>query len=410
MKLPKTLTLLATIGFIGLSVWVIIIVAPFFYAMGSSIANTVTYFSCGKVSIKKSDLYYRGCNKVYLYRSGSLGFKYEEVIGADAETFEQIKGTAYGRDKRAVYYEDAEIKGSDIRTFVVLTHQFSKDKNNIYHTTETLDLHVSEVTFDKDLDYLKDTKNVYYLGTRIVEADAATFKDNVPCVDAVDKNHAYAGTTILKDIDPNTLEYLFDNFCRDKNYLIFTPEDPNYKTRIIPHVDPATFIKVGESGEQFFYKDNANVYSVDPRLGEFTELQKADSKTFQILQYGFAADVQNVYLKGKILPEIDRNTFIFITEHYSKDKNNIYFLDPAGFRVIKDVDIPSFVLLDYPLAKDVRHVFYFEKKLEGANPATFRKYPNLKKKDSIANEDIYGDGEYFYAYGDLVDKQYLIEK
>lgn len=402
MKNINISKLFKVIIIIALCVWIVII--------GISVIFFYSTFLCEKKSIKNSHIYFKGCNQIYFYTSNTIGPHYAVVNGADIDTFEQIDDEYYGKDKRTVYYGSTEIKGADPKTFIVLKQLLSRDKDHVYYITETLDLNISEVIFDDELAYLKDTKKVFYRGTEIKGADPKTFKDNVPCVHAIDKNHAYFGATILKDIDPNTIEYLFDNFCRDKNHLIFIPKNPNYKVKIIPQVDPSSFVEIGQSGEQKFYKDASKVYYVDTNFGEFIELQKADSKTFRILKYGFATDDYSLYYRNKLIEMVDSKTFMFIDEHYSKDKNAMYFLDNSGFRIINNADINTFILLDYPYAKDKQSVFYLEKKLERANPELFRKYPNLKKKGGITEVDIYGDGEHFYEYSQRIEKQNLIEK
>lgn len=122
--------------------------------------------------------------------------------------------------------------------------------------------------------------------------------------------------------------------------------------------------------------DNTHVYV----SGELIE--KAHPATFKVHSYYFAEDANDFYWDGKALNVRDKSTFKILGSsdswetHWAKDKYNGYYL--AG-GVITDIDYETFHPIeaktpdqsgDY--AADKHKVFFRDKEVPGADPATFK--------------------------------------
>lgn len=107
-----------------------------------------------------------------------------------------------------------------------------------------------------------------------------------------------------------------------------------------------------------YQKENGNWVWVDynENVGKkVTWITGVDNSTFRVLKdEKFAADRQQVYLKGIPIPGADPATFeVLHRMGYARDKNHAFldrervlFADPATFQV-----------LDFPYARDARYIF-----------------------------------------------------
>ncbi|MFV0305697.1 MAG: DKNYY domain-containing protein [Moheibacter sp.] len=87
---------------------------------------------------------------------------------------------------------------------------------------------------------------------------------------------------------------------------------------------------------------------------KFERIDKADSKTFEVLSSGTAKDKNYVYYLGNKIGKADTKTFEVIDTWYSKDKNYVFY----DGKVLEKADPKSFQMIDYSYQKDKNHVWY----------------------------------------------------
>jgi hypothetical protein len=175
----------------------------------------------------------------------------------------------------------------------------------------------------------------------------------------------------------------------------------------------------------------------------------ADSKTFHVLNYGFAQDNNHVFLFGGIItncpptdfhlyqpikpviqslyyrcgekvfywyaeiPEADPNSFIVLNQRYAKDKNSAYLIQFP----IKYSDPNTFTLLEHDYSKDKLNVYHGGTLIPGADPSSFTPLGNYYSKDqnhvyyfSRLLEDANPKTTYIFRYnGDGFDNYALDE-
>ncbi|MBP9479516.1 MAG: DKNYY domain-containing protein [Sebaldella sp.] len=121
------------------------------------------------------------------YKIGNIEDKavyFEDILlkEADFNTFKVIeRDSDYGKDKRNVYYRGIKIKGVNPSYFTYISRGtieslYFKDNKNVYYEGER----IKEVDFKSfkiiGSSYAVDKNNVYYVGRKINEADRKTFK------------------------------------------------------------------------------------------------------------------------------------------------------------------------------------------------------------------------------------------
>jgi len=169
----------------------------------------------------------------------------------------------------------------------------------------------------------------------ILGVDAATFKPFKGSEFAVDRQRVYYRGTPLDGADAASFQHLRASYWADKNRVYYF-DDP------LPGSDPATFRFL----RYFWTRDAHNVYSgADP-------VNPKDLATFRVIDANWAQDAQWYYpaYYGHHVP--------------------IKELDYATFRIIKG-----------GWAKDCCRVYYFDRVVEGADPATFEALNNVRGRD-----------------------------
>lgn len=208
-----------------------------------------------------------------VYWTGGIDSSPQLVTGADPGSFHKLS-SGYARDKAHAYYRGAQITGADVATFDWLNYGWAKDRNHIWAGTLPLsddpdhfvmissDLakdvgavychdrqisgdpaHFEIVRFspgDRNLDYTKDIRTVFYRCAAISGADAATFRrlnDSVFNY-AVDDQRAYYQDRVIAGADPHTFRVLYDT----ANEGCAADAQHAYRwDTVIPNVDPHDF-------------------------------------------------------------------------------------------------------------------------------------------------------------------------
>ncbi len=80
---------------------------------------------------------------------------------------------------------------------------------------------------------------------------------------------------------------------------------------------------------------------------------------------------------------VDVDTFVFLQDGYTKDKNHVYFKQT----IKHEADAESFKNIGQGYSKDKNRVYHYSKVLIGADPNTFKKADKkgLKYKDDLGN-------------------------
>ena len=307
-------------------------------------------------------------------------------LNIDVATFEDIFNEGLFKDKNAVYYaEDNDgdislkiLQGADPATFEFGI--ISKDKNSVFIGNQKLE-GVSSKGFevlDDTFNFVKDYKNVYYLDR---ESDGITYK--VKVLDT-------------KGIDIPSLELLGDSYnkyYRDKNNIYFlNDKDDKMEFEKLVGANLKTF----EIVDDYFARDDKNVYFFNKKV------IGVDAKTFEKVGYDIVKDKNGVYFLENVSEEnenleiktknlkadgIDLKTLKKLDNGYFKDKNSIYYELSGNLYKMKNVDLPTFEVLNSPysssvyFAKDKNNVYYNGKKLDGIVPNDFEQIQSYFIKD-----------------------------
>lgn len=147
------------------------------------------------------------------------------------------------------------------------------------------------------------------------------------------------------------------HYFQKDNRLFFGLPDGFHKT--VADANAAHFRSIGDE------------YAADDRFvfykGE--RIERADPKSFVLLNKVFSKDASNIYHYGSLLTEnapgieIDVETFEALNEFYSRDKNHIYCTyygyDCYETFKISGADLPSFRVTAFCFAKDIHGVYLF---------------------------------------------------
>lgn len=172
----------------------------------------------------------------------------------------------------------------------------------------------------------------------------------------------------IEGADINSFQTLNDYYSKDKNKVYNEEIVVSPKFSLAPNdqalsADPNSF----EVIDNYYGKDKDSVYE-----GLF-KIADADPGSFKVLEGSYGKDKNSAYYRFSKIENSDPNTFVVIEKDkysvYAKDKNAIYV---EGFRKFEEADPESFALLAKNFSKDKNSVWYFNDKVEGADPASFQ--------------------------------------
>ncbi len=158
----------------------------------------------------------------------------------------------------------------------------------------------------------------------------------------------YASGAELGGVDTETFELVDYNYAKDKNCVYFKQYSID--------VALATFYVDGNVP-----KDAGHVYYIDLNQEEeaiaFT-IDGADPLSYQEIdgRSYWAKDHAHYFMKGKIIEVIDYDSFLFISDDWAKDKNNLYQLTEGGFNIV-DADVSDITLLASAVVCDGKKVY-----------------------------------------------------
>ena len=300
-----------------------------------------------------------------------------------------IANAEYFKENGEVYYEmpyyeiKSKVKDVDIESFETLRDDkgligdyYAKDNKNVYLYGKKLKDVLPEGFEIVKENYVKDSKNVYKIEAEITDSipissdnkintkkisldglDVKTFRAlengiDVTSIDYfIDKNniyYAYENLEKIQGADKNSFEILGYYIAKDKNNVY-------YKGTKMENVDSASVKTFGN----FIGKDKNRVFYITGN----EDIKDADASSFEIMgdTYYFR-DKNNIFVikysndfpdgEGFIkLPNIDRNSFITLSEEIGKDKNGVYYIDekinginPNNIKVIEKIGQDNYIL------------------------------------------------------------------
>jgi hypothetical protein len=361
------------------------------------------------------------------------------VDRADPRSFTPLAWD-WGKDREHVYQHGVRVAGAHAATFVPLDARFGRDAERVFGACRPLEADVA--TFRTvGGGYAIDASGVFFGERRLVTltacwkidgADPSTF---VALAHGwgVDATRTYCAGFAASHADPARLVPLTTRLATDGELVIaqmgvvpadprtFRPLDEHFAvdaTRVyhgdtyasvVEGANPATFCALGgELGtdDQYVYWMSRTVAGVPP-------------ETFLALSASFACSCDQVLyfyrglhgqrhivrdrfgVKPIVLARADPDTFRDIGELYGADARHAYYHSmPIELRG----DARCFETLGMCLARDDRAVYFENRVVEGADPATFR---------LVATTTAARDRERWYlydAYSDYRDIEVVDEE
>ena len=298
-------------------------------------------------------------NAEYLKENGEIYYKmpyYEiklKVKDVDIESFEPLKedreliGDYYAKDNRYVYFYGKKLKDVLPEGFEAVKENYVKDSKNVYKIEADITDSIP-ISSDNKI----NTKKISLDGLDVKTFRALENGKDVTSIDYfVDKNNIYYAYEDLEKIqgaDKNSFEILGYYIAKDKNNVY-------YNGKKMENVDSASIKTFGN----FIGKDKNRVFYITGN----EDIKDADAESFEIMgDTRYFRDKNNIFVikysndfpdgEGFIkLPNIDRNSFITLSEEIGKDKNGIYYIgekingiNPNNVRVIEEMGQDNYIL------------------------------------------------------------------
>ena len=298
-------------------------------------------------------------NAEYFKENGEIYYKmpyYEiksKVKDVDIESFEPLKedreliGDYYAKDNKYVYFYGKKLKDVLPEGFETVKENYVKDSKNVYKIEAEITDSIP-ISSDNKI----NTKKISLDGLDVRTFRALENSKDLTSIDYfVDKNNIYYAYEDLEKIqgaDKNSFEVLGNYIAKDKNNVY-------YNGKKMENVDSKSFKNFGN----FIGKDKNRVFYITGN----EDIKDADAESFEIMgdTYYFR-DKNNIFVikysndfpagQGFIkLPNIDRNSFITLSEEIGKDKNGVYYfgekikgINPNSIRVIEEMGQDNYIL------------------------------------------------------------------
>lgn len=250
-------------------------------------------------------------------------------------------------------------------------------------------------------DFAQDKKHIFYTYKIVMNVDRKSFYWDSINELPKDRRHVFLPTTttdklnIIKYADPKTYERVnlpisCQKWYKDKYHYFFNHE------KTIANIQSMKFDcpYLPYDNRYIFYEKGNDIYTL-PYKGKITTVNDKmlyDSKhilyssgcdsSATIINYkdintlrfydndylAFCVD-SNVYIMGQIINDynVDTNSFELVQFPYYKDKNQVYYKN----KPLYGSDPSSFVILDERYSKDKKHVYTRGKVLQGYNSEKF---------------------------------------
>ncbi len=162
------------------------------------------------------------------------------------------------------------------------------------------------------------------------------------------------------------------DFARDRSRVY-------YQGRVLEGADAATF----EHLKGNYWKDRNRVYYFSRPLAG------ADPGSYRLLRADWGRDNRNVFVGADAVDPKDIGTFEVVNDNWARDSLWYYPAQYGRYAPIETLDRATFKILDGVWAKDCCRVYYFNRVVEGADPATFEVINDVRGRDK----------DYYYLTG-----------
>jgi hypothetical protein len=110
-------------------------------------------------------------------------------------------------------------------------------------------------------------------------------------------------------------------------------------------------------------------------------LDGADPASYRLLRGNWGRDDHNVYVGADPVNPKDLGTFEILNSEWARDSRWYYPAKYGRYIPIQELDRATFQILDAGWAKDCCRVFYYDRIVEGADPATFEVVNDVRGRD-----------------------------
>lgn len=282
---------------------------------------------------------------------------------ADGVTVVTRLGYEYILDGGKVYFEsypaDKLLPEAIAEKFRSLGNGIYSDGTRIYYRGEILSFTDAESFRVSGRYIFGNDGKIYGIAmygegiTEVVGADYETFKGIFGEYDflARDKNSIFSDTLKLEGSDPDSFEVLTEyvsyqgegpgfRFARDKNQVYVISAWEGIRMGILEGADSQTFESVGGR----VWKDKDGVFDVN-----------GDQLAVDVATFDYSGGLQ--------VPLIYEDRQWFGVLNFFKDKNGVYYYDPADdyvFKTLEKADPATFELVNEQFAKDAKDLFVYD--------------------------------------------------
>lgn len=246
---------------------------------------------------------------------------------------------------------------------------------------------------------------VYYDGKLIETADSESFidfKENEfrSSWHAKDKNYFYYSGVIVEGAIPDNIQKTDIN--GDVYWLNST--QVIYGDKILPGANPDKFSGFEDFRGWTYSISNGQyfVYINGKRLPD------VDKDTFTPLSEFIGKDKSHIFEQDKmILSETDARNFELFDDHsFGKDNNYIYYMAHVKPFAIEGIDLESFEILDWSYLKDKNHIYYTHqyKSIEKLNQIDVASF-EITDYDESTNSHARDKNHYYYGAKIVGDRE-----
>lgn len=253
--------------------------------------------------------------------------KYIE-LPADAASFE-VLSSDFAKDKKHIFYTYKVVMNVDYATFYWDSiNEIPKDKHHVYlPETETDYLTVIKYADPKTyarvalpvkgLKWFKD-KRYYYYNHEKTQADIETMRFDSPYL-PFDRQYIFyiKGEDIQPIIYKGQITVANERTVYDQQHLLYTAPNDS-ATLMVTYRDIKTL---------HFYDNKYNAFSIDSAvyvLGTKINDNNVDVQSFEIVDYPYYKDKNQVYYINTPLYGSDPQNFIILDSRFAKDSKHVY--------------------------------------------------------------------------------------
>jgi hypothetical protein len=312
----------------------------------------------------------------------------------------------FSRVDKNIFYYGKIMQNVDAESFMVLDENFCKDKTQVfYHNTyrESKDYFTSKQHYIVQLDnadaftfsvlgygYAKDTSTAWHKEKQFEVSDIQSL-NAVDLMIVKDKNHVYVEGKKVAGCDGASFERINNFYARDnKRYYHISGDMIEFRLKPVD-CDYKTY----ELLDYTYSRDKNNVFY----NGE--KIPGASSFSFQLINPPYSKDHQYIFYENSILVKADPATFELFREnenslgetYYARDKNKIFINE----YVFEKADVATFRIFNEKYCSDKNGVYFRSKKIKTADITSFKVYPHF-----IGNADA-EDKNHKYGDGNIVD-------